>query len=743
MVYYGFYLEFLAPMIRSKEIPVSNSCCKVEGYLYKYTNFAGGYRRRWFVLENGVLSYFNNSTEYPVSCRGSINLQYVDILPNSSNNCKFDLIGVNKNPMEVKIHLKAEAQDEAKRWMISLKQAKELYSAEADDDKLPVNLYSPAFFTRSPALSNATTGGPPPSPTNSSNEIDLAFMALLRQEDLVSELKTTTETVKWSLLDNLHSLKDILIKIDGLLAQKNRRLEAQRKEKDLLEDAVRSLALENNKWQTWARGQLSRSSSNRKSQDDTGDTKDQIVNDQVLASLENHLEETLETKQSDEDEEFYDVYTFDSEDEERESVLSTRDDSIRNSCNISIFTDNFTRIEDDTNVNEFGYPIQMRKRIPVDSTKMPAVSLWSILKNAIRQQDLTRMPIPINFSEPLSMLQRMCEDLEYFELLETAKNIENDPVKRLLYIAAFAITSYSGTDKRISKPFNPLLGETFELITPQFKYLSEQVSHHPPIGASHCIAPGYTYWNEVHVTSRFRGKYLELRPEGMSHLRFNEETTAHYSWNRVSTAVNNIIVGKINLEHYGKMRIKSHGADRFEAEIDFLPSGWRRGTVNRIEAKIIDPKTDEIFYTITGTWNQSLTATKTSDSESFQIWSRKPSPIDSEIMYNFSSMAMTLNELTNQLRSKLCPTDSRLRPDQRAMEEGEFDSAGKLKVKLEEKQRRARKLIESDAKFVYKPRWFKRAFEGDTGEEHWEYTGGYWESREKADWINIPDIYTI
>ena len=33
------------------------------------------------------------------------------------------------------------------------------------------------------------------------------------------------------------------------------------------------------------------------------------------------------------------------------------------------------------------------------------------------------------------------------------------------------------------KPFNPLLGETYEWITDDFQYLSEKVSHHPPVCA--------------------------------------------------------------------------------------------------------------------------------------------------------------------------------------------------------------------------------------------------------------------
>lgn len=37
-------------------------------------------------------------------------------------------------------------------------------------------------------------------------------------------------------------------------------------------------------------------------------------------------------------------------------------------------------------------------------------------------------------------------------------------VDRLLHIAAFAVSGYSGTAGRTTKPFNPLLGETFEFV---------------------------------------------------------------------------------------------------------------------------------------------------------------------------------------------------------------------------------------------------------------------------------------
>ena len=37
-----------------------------------------------------------------------------------------------------------------------------------------------------------------------------------------------------------------------------------------------------------------------------------------------------------------------------------------------------------------------------------------------------------------------------------------DPCEQLAYVAAFTISSYSTTSSRTGKPFNPLLGETYE-----------------------------------------------------------------------------------------------------------------------------------------------------------------------------------------------------------------------------------------------------------------------------------------
>ena len=59
------------------------------------------------------------------------------------------------------------------------------------------------------------------------------------------------------------------------------------------------------------------------------------------------------------------------------------------------------------------------------------------------------------------MLQRLVEDFEYSELLDKAAQC-SDSCEQLAYVAAFTVSAYATTSIRTAKPFNPLLGETFE-----------------------------------------------------------------------------------------------------------------------------------------------------------------------------------------------------------------------------------------------------------------------------------------
>jgi hypothetical protein len=64
-------------------------------------------------------------------------------------------------------------------------------------------------------------------------------------------------------------------------------------------------------------------------------------------------------------------------------------------------------------------------------------SVWKVLKDAVGK-DLSRFCVPVYFNEPVSMVQKVAEIMEYQNVLNLA-NKEQDPIKRIMYVAAFGI----------------------------------------------------------------------------------------------------------------------------------------------------------------------------------------------------------------------------------------------------------------------------------------------------------------
>lgn len=53
-------------------------------------------------------------------------------------------------------------------------------------------------------------------------------------------------------------------------------------------------------------------------------------------------------------------------------------------------------------------------------------------------------------------------------------------------MSAWSAARFQSFNGRLGKPFNALLGETYELVTPTYRAISEAVSHHPPVTALNC-----------------------------------------------------------------------------------------------------------------------------------------------------------------------------------------------------------------------------------------------------------------
>ncbi|ELK25852.1 Oxysterol-binding protein-related protein 2 [Myotis davidii] len=359
-----------------------------------------------------------------------------------------------------------------------------------------------------------------------------------------------------------------------------------------------------------------------------------------------------------------------------------------------------------------------RTSLPAPMFTRSDFSVWGILKKCIGLE-LSKITMPIVFNEPLSFLQRITEYMEHIYLVHRASR-QPQALERMQCVAAFAVSAVASQWERTGKPFNPLLGETYELI------------------------------------------------------RHNEA----YTWTNPTCCVHNVIIGKLWIEQYGTVEILNHRTGD-KCVLHFRPCGLFGKELHKVEGHIQDKNKKKLFI-IYGKWTECLWGIDPAAYESFRKQERRGEPLrkaqsgismedaDTEVvdavpevqdtvqvipgsrllwrintrppnsaqMYNFTSFTVSLNELQTGMEKILAPTDCRLRPDIRSMENGNMDLASQEKERLEEKQREARReRAKEDTE--WQTRWFHQGRNPHTGTPDWLYSGGYFE----RDFSGCPDIY--
>lgn len=369
-----------------------------------------------------------------------------------------------------------------------------------------------------------------------------------------------------------------------------------------------------------------------------------------------------------------------------------------------------------------------RRSLPFLRDPNQRINIWRVIKDSIGLE-LSRIAVPVYFNEPLSFLQRFSEDLSYNSIILNACAAE-DSLLRLALVASFVVSTYASSDCRTMKPFNPLLGETFELQRDGFRLISEQVSHHPPISALHCDHPSYLFYASTEVKSSFKGTYLNVHPQGKNHLIL-KDFGDHFIWEKPYTNVHNIIIGKIYVEHYGKIEIVNDRNGE-KAILDFKKRGWFDRSSNDVTGEVLDSFGVK-KWRLEGKWNKGMKLISQVSGKEVTAWELYPFPDKYEYNYYFSEFALQLN-IPPDLVGPVAGTDCRHRPDQRLLENGEIKLATQEKLRLEEKQRAVRR--ENEKKHQsHEPRWFK--FDNN----EWTYQGEYWKARDSGHYDRINDIY--
>ncbi|KYO17775.1 pleckstrin homology domain-containing family A member 3 isoform X2 [Alligator mississippiensis] len=92
----------------------------MEGVLYKWTNYLTGWQPRWFVLDNGILSYYDSQDDVCKGSKGSIKMAVCEIKVHPTDNTRMELI----IPGEQHFYMKAVNAAERQRWLVALGSSK-------------------------------------------------------------------------------------------------------------------------------------------------------------------------------------------------------------------------------------------------------------------------------------------------------------------------------------------------------------------------------------------------------------------------------------------------------------------------------------------------------------------------------------------------------------------------------------------------------------------------------------------
>lgn len=338
--------------------------------------------------------------------------------------------------------------------------------------------------------------------------------------------------------------------------------------------------------------------------------------------------------------------------------------------------------------------------------------------------------------------------MEYQDLLRRADK-EDDPVIRIQLVASFCVAQYKCTDARLNKPFNPILGETFELKGEDYTYFAEQVSHHPPVSACIGESEHYKYHmdTDTKMSISWKGILLAI-PIGFQHVVLKSRDE-HYVISRPTTTVNNLLFGTMYIEHVGTMNVKNYNNGMI-CPVEFSAAGW--GNVGRHEVhgqvwanEDAKKKGGKPLANMRGKWSESISTDLESKKGEKLLWKCTQNPEKYDWQYFFTNFAMQLNNLPEDLKKRLPISDSRLRPDQRALENGEYDLAASEKHRLEEKQRAARKFRAENPGNDFKPKYFKKIVDPDSKEAYYAYgiedCRDYWQDRKNKDFGHMEDLY--
>jgi len=150
--------------------------------------------------------------------------------------------------------------------------------------------------------------------------------------------------------------------------------------------------------------------------------------------------------------------------------------------------------------------------------------------------------------------------------------------------------------------------------------------------------------------------------------------------------------------------------------VSFVKTGWLSDSKSfaGVKGQVFDAS-GKLKIKMSGNWTTALYEDVGKGKRKL-IWAVEKRPYQSASQsHNLTKWEISLNSpAKDEERDVVAPTDSRLRPDQRALENGQYELATKYKVALEEGQRECRRVLD-EAGEKWELVWFKKELDPVAG----------------------------
>ncbi|MCL7043001.1 hypothetical protein MKW94_000495, partial [Papaver nudicaule] len=199
-------------------------------------------------------------------------------------------------------------------------------------------------------------------------------------------------------------------------------------------------------------------------------------------------------------------------------------------------------------------------------------------------------------------LQNFMWIMEYSYLLDLADECE-DPHMRMVYASTWAVSVYYGL-QRTWKPFNPILGETHEMVNHGgITFLAEQVCHHPPIGAAHAENEHFTYDLTSKLKTKLPGNSVDIYHVGRTRVTLKKAGVV-LDLVPPPTKANNLIFGRTWVDSAGDM-IMTNMTTGEKVVLYFQPCGWFGAGRYEVDGYVYNAEKEPKIL-MTGKWNKSV-----------------------------------------------------------------------------------------------------------------------------------------